>query len=215
MRKRVKTSSAWARERAISTFFISMPAHSTYFPGVQEVGLSEGARTALRCMLQALLDSPPSNVAPNATFVRSETGGSDFILPHSMFEGFGIVVRVGSAAEGAEIAYSKCKRPDRGDEFDAAFDPARKGIIAKIEQSESFGSDLIEVLREYLHRKLCVVRRVRHEDGAVVSTRILWPSGTGNAEGGARTLWSQRKMIGLLRVTEEKVSAMAFDEPAS
>ena len=195
-----------------------MTANSTYFPDVQEADLSEGAKTALRCIRQVLLDSSPSNVVPNATFARWETGGNDFILAHSKFDGFGIVVRVGAlAAGGAEIAYSSCRRPDRGDEFDAAFDPARKGIVAKIEHSENFCSDLTEVLREYFYRKLCVVREVRQGDGAVVSTRILWPSSTGNAEDDAMTLWSQRKRkgIGLLRATEEKRWFIAFDETSS
>lgn len=191
-----------------------MMANSVYFPDAQEADLSEGTKTALRCVRQALLESPPSNVTPNATFDRGETGGHDFILPHSKFEGFGIVVRVGSSG-GAEIAYSSCKRPDRGDEFDAAFDPARKEIIAKIEHSENFCSELAEVLREYFHRKLGVIREVRQRDGAVVSTRILWPSSTGSWGDDATTLWSHRKGVGLLHAIEEKKWSIAFDETSS
>lgn len=188
-----------------------MAENSTYFPDAQEADLGEGARTALRCIRQALLGSPPSNVAPHATFTRWETGGNDFILPHSEFDGFGVVVRVGVFSGGAEIAYSSCKRPDRGDEFDAAFNPARKEIIAEVGHSENFCSDLTEALREYCHRKLCVVQEVRQGDGVVVSTRILWPSATGNVED-ASTLWNRRKGIGLLHPTEEKKWSMAFDE---
>jgi hypothetical protein len=189
-------------------------ANSTYFPDVQEADLGEGAKTALRCIRQALSDSPPSNVAPHAAFTRWETGGTDYILPHCEFDGFGIVVRVGAVSGGAEVAYSGCKRPDRGDEFDAAFDPARKEIIAKVGHSENFCSDLTEALREYCHRKLCVVQEVRQGDDAVVSTRILWPSAMSNAED-ATTLWSRRKGIGLLRPTQEKKWSTAFDETPS
>lgn len=192
-----------------------MTVDSAYFPNVKKTDLSDHAAAILRCTRAVLATSPPSNVRPDATFVRGEKYGDDFVLPHSGFDGFGLAIRVGTLSGRVLIAYSGCRRPDRGDEFDAAFNPSRKDMIATIKPGTAFCDDLAKALLEYLRRKLCVVQEVRQGDGAVVNTRILWPSATGNVEKGAPTLWSRRKGVGLLRATEEKKRSIAFDEGAS
>ena len=191
-----------------------MATNLPYFPDAQEADLSEGSILALRCMRQTLAESPPANVIPDSTLVRWETGGNDFILPHSKFNGFGMVVRVGELSRGAQIAYSSCKRPDRGDEFDAAFNSARKKVIAEIESGEFFCRDLTGSLLEYLRRRLLVVQDIGLQKDCILQTRILWPS-IGNPEDNAPLLWKRRSGIALLRSTEERRAFTGFDEQAA
>ena len=184
---------------------------STYFPNIEEADLSDQASATLRCIRTLLVASRPPNVRPHTTFVRGETHGDDFALPHSEFDGFGLVIRVGASSRGAVIAYSGCRRPDRGDEFDAAFDPARKEMTAVIEGGEKFCGDLTEALLRYLRRKLQVVQEVGRGKGNTLETQILWPP-TEKLEHDVPPLWTQRSGMVLLRSTEEIRSLTAFDE---
>src|ERR1700722_2926228 len=153
-----------------------MNMDSTYFANIEEADLGDQASATLRCIRTLLVASRPSNVRSHTTFVRGETHGDDFVLPHSEFDGFGVVIRVGTSSLGAVIAYSGCRRPDRGDEFDAAFDPVRKEMTAVIEGGEKLCGDLTEALLRYLRRKLKVVREVGRGKGNTLQTQILWPT---------------------------------------
>jgi hypothetical protein len=184
----------------------------TYFPEVSATELNDASAVVLTCARRLLLTLSPSNVAPEATIVRRESSGNDFVIPHSGFDGFGLVVRVGGSPVLAEVAYSGCRRLDRGDEFDAAFDPAREGIVARVELDAGC-ADLNDVLREYLERRLEVVAELARRTADVVRTRILWPVSDETGKSAA-VLWETRELRTRLRATDEHRSFTAFAESA-
>jgi hypothetical protein len=180
-----------------------------YFADVDEGALAEVPADALRCIRQMLQASSPANVVPQKAWWRGEgPGGGDFVIPHSAFDGFAIVVRVGDISRRATVAYASYTRRDRGDPFDAAFD-RNQDIIAGITYGISFCDDLTEVLRTYLRRRLCVIQEVGQGEGPLFQTRVLWPKE--DPPDHAITLWKQRAAPRLLRAREEKRWFTTFD----
>ena len=184
----------------------------TYFPNVSAAELNDVSARVLTCTRQLLSTLSPSNVLPEATIVRSESGGNDFVVPHSDFDGFGLVIRVGGSPVLAEVAYSGCRRPDRGDEFDAAFDPARRRIVAQVELDVGC-AELSDIVREYLERRLEVVSEHAGRKADVLRTRIWWPMSEAT-DNKAALLWETRDLRSRLKPTEERRSFTAFAETA-
>ena len=148
-----------------------------FFPDVDESALAVLPATTLSCLRDLLARELPSNVVPERTWWRGEgSRGGDFVIPHRVFDGLAVMVRVGEVSARAQVAYTTYRRPDRGDEFDEATNAKRASWVATIDNGPSFCGELGRVVCEYLSRELCIVGESSRADHEFHPTSVEWRS---------------------------------------
>jgi hypothetical protein len=188
-----------------------MNKQSTMFSDVSEAKMDSQLRATLGDLRSILASVKPTNVLATDTWTRRDMGGYDFVMPHRHLAGFALVARSGDTSDEVSLAYSSCRRRDRGDEFDAAFAVDRAAMVQTVLQGEEFPGMLWKALLNYLQRELRVVRYL-DSDSEVVGTEIFWPS---EQDGEQVLLWKEHVRGISLRKSTPVESVTAFDERVS
>jgi hypothetical protein len=184
-----------------------MSTQPVMFTDAPEDTMTPQSKASLDALRNILSSISPSNVVPESTWTRRDMGGYDFVMPHRVLGDFSLVARMSDEMGDIALAYSGCKRKDRGDEFDAAF--GRDGMtVQTVIYNDGFLDALNETLLGYLQRKLRFVQYL-NRDEEVIKTEIFWPGQQSDT-----LLWESHVPGVALRKRTSTNSTIAFDEPS-